>query len=277
MNRRLAAWLYYMVCIAITAVVVFPVAWVLFCSLRPAAESAKPPSWIPSTLSLENYEALTGIGAGLWRYAGNSLAVATGSALAVAALATLAGYGFSRFRFVGRGVVFVAMLAAMMVPFQAVLTPLFIVLRNVGLHNSLLGLTLVYTTFHLPFGLFVMSAAIAGVPRALDEAAVMDGARPLTLLLRVILPVVAPSVVTVVLINFVASWNEFLAALILMTDQGHYTMPVMLVTVTFGYMGTVDWGSLQAGTVLTMLPVLVLTLAFQRYYVQGLVAGATKG
>ncbi len=277
MSRNTAAWLYYAACLAVTGVFVFPVLWVLICSLRPAAESALPPAWIPSTLSLENYETLRRVGAGLWRYVGNSVAVSVGSALAVAAVAALAAFGFSRFRFAGRGVAFVLLLAAIMVPFQTVLTPLFIVLRAVGLHNTLLGLGIVYTTFHLPLAIFLMLTAMGAVPRTLDEAAMLDGAGALTVLLRVILPLVAPSLATVVLINFIAGWNEFLAALILMTDQSNYTLPVMLVTVTFGYMGTVDWGALQAATVLTMLPVLALTLCFQRYYVQGLVAGATKG
>ncbi len=276
-GRRGVTMLYYALCGAITVAFLFPVAWVLASSLRPGEGAAPPPGWLPSMLTLENYATLTRVGAGLWRYVGNSVAVSLGSAAAVAVIATLAGFGFSRFRFRGRQVAFIVVLAAMMVPFQTVLTPLFIVLRTVGLHNTLLGLTLVYTTFHLPLGMFLMLTAIESVPRALDEAAVIDGAGPATLLGRIVLPLVAPSIVTVVLINFIASWNEFLGALILMTDQSNFTVPVMLVTVAFGYMGTVDWGALQAGTVLTILPTLALTLAFQRYYVQGLVAGATKG
>ena len=195
----------------------------------------------------------------------------------LAILAALAGYGFARFAFAGRQVVFVLLLATLMVPFQIMLMPLFVVLRQLELHNSLLGLGLVYTTFHLPLGIFIMRNAFESVPRELDEAATIDGAGHLVLLRRVLLPVVAPSVVTVLLVNFITCWNEFLGALILMTQQANYTLPVMLVNLQFGYMGVVDWGALQAGTVVTMLPPLLLTLVFQRYYVQGLVGGATKG
>ena len=273
----LAASAYYSLAGAITLVFLFPLAWVLLSSVQPAVGASALPGWLPSAFTLENYATLTRVGAGLWRYLWNSLAVAFGSALGVAVVSTLAAYGFSRFRFAGRGLAYVLVLVAIMVPFQTVLTPLFIVLRLVGLQNSLVGLGVVYTTFHLPLGIMIMLAAFEAVPRALDEAAMIDGANPASLLVRVLLPLVAPSLVTVVLINFIASWNEFLAALILMTDQSNYTMPVMLVTISFGYLGAVDWGALQAGTVLTMLPCLALTVAFQRYYVQGLLAGSTKG
>jgi multiple sugar transport system permease protein len=272
-----AALAYYSLAGAITLGFLFPVVWVLLSSLRPGSSAPSWPAWMPQGFSLENYATLTRAGSGLWRYLLNSLIVALGSALAVAVVSVLAAYGFSRFRFMGRGVVYVLVLVAIMVPFQTVLTPLFIVLRLVGLQNSLLGLALVYTTFHLPLGIMIMLAAFGAVPRSLDEAAMIDGAHTGQLLIRVLLPLVAPSLVTVVLINFIASWNEFLAALILMTDQSNYTMPVMLVTIAFGYLGAVDWGALQAGTVITMLPCLALTLAFQRYYVQGLLAGSTKG
>ncbi len=268
-----AALCYYVVAGAITLCFLFPVAWVALSSFT----SGPATGWLSAGFSLQNYATLTQAGSGLWRYLWNSLAVALGSALGVAAVSILAAYGFSRFRFAGRRLVYIVTLVAIMVPFQTVLTPLFIVLRLLGLQNSLLGLALVYTTFHLPLGIMIMLAAFEAVPRALDEAAMIDGAHAATLLLRVLLPLVAPSVVTVVLINFISSWNEFLAALILMTDQANYTMPVMLVTISFGYLGAVDWGALQAGTVVTMLPCLALTVAFQRYYVQGLLAGSTKG
>ena len=273
----LAVAVYYLACGAITLVFLFPVVWVLLSSVQRGAGASSLPSWLPSQFSWENYVTLTRVGAGLWRYLWNSFAVAMGSAIAVAIVASLAAFGFSRFRFAGKSVAFILVLAAIMVPFQTVLTPLFIVLRLVGLQNSLVGLGVVYTTFHLPLGVMIMLAAFEAVPRSLDEAAMIDGAGPLNILLRVLLPLVAPSLVTVVLINFIASWNEFLAALILMTDQTNYTMPVMLVTISFGYLGAIDWGALQAGTVITMLPCLALTIAFQRYYVQGLLAGATKG
>ncbi len=272
-----AAAAYYTFAGAITLAFLFPVAWVLLSSVRSSAGTPSWPGWMPPGFSLENYATLTRVGSGLWRYLWNSMTVAFGSALGMALVSVLAAYGFSRFRFVVRRVAYVLVLVAIMVPFQTVLTPLFIVLRLIGLQNSLVGLGLVYTTFHLPLGIMIMLAAFEAVPRALDEAATIDGADAGQLLVRVLLPLVARSLVTVVLINFIASWNEFLAALLLLTEQSNYTMPVMLVTISFGYLGAVDWGALQAGTIVTILPCLALTIAFQRYYVQGLLAGSTKG
>lgn len=277
-DPRVLAIAYYVLCIALAVVFLFPIVWVELSSLKPSVEAMQaPPTWWPSRFSLENYRNLLAGPFDLTRPALNSLFVATTSALSVAVLAAAAGYGLSRHAFFGRRIALVAMLSTMMIPFQTIAIPLFVVMRQLGLQNSLVGLAIVYTALHLPLAIFIMQTAFDSVPRELDEAAIMDGASGPTILARVLAPLVAPSVVTVLLINFIASWNEFFAALILISDQQRYTLPVVLINVQFGYLGVVDWGALQAGTMLTMLPCLVLALAFQRYYVQGLVAGATKG
>ncbi len=277
-DPRLATGAYYATCLVLAAIFLFPIAWVAISSLKPSVEAMRsPPTWWPSRISFENYVTLLSPPNDLGRYTLNSLAVAVGSAVAVAALASAAGYGLSRHAFAGRRAVLILMLATLMIPFQTIAIPLFVVMRQLGLQNSLFGLALVYTALHLPLAIFIMQTAFDAVPRELDEAAIMDGAGGLDILARVLAPLVAPSVVTVLLVNFIASWNEFLAALILISDQARYTLPVVLINVQFGYLGVVDWGALQAGTMLTMLPSLLLALCFQRYYVQGLVAGATKG
>lgn len=277
-DPRVMAAGYYALCVALAIVFVFPVAWVALSSLKPSVEAMQaPPTWWPSRLSLENYRNLLDGPSDLTRPAVNSLAVALASSVAVALLAAGAGYGLSRHAFIGRRIALVAMLSTLMIPFQTIAIPLFMVMRQLGLQNSLVGLAVVYTALHLPLAIFIMQTAFDSVPRELDEAAIMDGASGPTILARVLAPLVAPSVVTVLLINFIACWNEFFAALILMTDQRNYTLPVVLLNVQFGYLGVVDWGALQAGTMLTMLPCLVLALAFQRYYVAGLTAGAAKG
>ncbi|MBL8590688.1 MAG: carbohydrate ABC transporter permease [Methylobacteriaceae bacterium] len=269
---------YYGVCGALAVFFLFPIVWVALSSLKPSVEAMQaPPTWWPSRFSIENYRNLLTGPADLTRPAANSLSVAVASALGVAILSAAAGYGLSRHAFIGRRVALIAMLSTLMIPFQTIAIPLFMVMRQLGLQNSLTGLALVYTALHLPLAIFIMQTAFDSVPRELDEAAIMDGASGPTILARVLAPLVAPSVVTVLLINFIACWNEFFAALILMTDQRNYTLPVVLINVQFGYMGVVDWGALQAGTMLTMLPCLLLALAFQRYYVAGLTAGAAKG
>ena len=122
-----------------------------------------------------------------------------------------------------------------------------------------------------------MRNSFDSVPREIDESALIDGCTSLSLLYRIMLTVVLPGIITVGLFAFLNAWNEFLAALIFMTDSDNYTLPVQLITVQSGYLGTIDWGALQAGVTVTIFPCLVLFLLLQRYYVRGLVAGAVKG
>ncbi|HEX8857690.1 MAG TPA: ABC transporter permease subunit [Actinomycetes bacterium] len=155
--------------------------------------------------------------------------------------------------------------------------PLYIVLGKLHLQNTLIGLSLVLIMFQLPFATFMMRNSFDSMPRELEEAALVDGCTVLGALRRVVLRIVMPGLVTVALFAFLAAWNEFLAPLIFLTDNNKYTMPVMLVNAISGTFGTVDWGLLQAGIVLTMLPCIVLFLVLQRYYVSGLVSGAVRG
>ena len=167
-------------------------------------------------------------------------------------------------------------LTTLMIPFQSLLTALFLLLRAIGLQNTLLGLGLVYTTFQLPFAIFVMRNAFDAVPREIEEAALIDGCSSVSLLQRVMLPLVLPGIITVTLFAFFSSWNEFLAALIFLTDSDKYTFPVMLRNVQSGPYGTVDWGSVQASMTIAMLPCIILFLVLQRFYIGGLTAGAVK-
>ena len=275
---RLPNLLYYLGAGALALVFIFPLVWTVIASFKPAAEgNVFPPSLWPSHISTENYQTLLNFGDGLWRYVGNSAAVAAITVGGAVLLSLLAGYGFSRFQFPGKNVVFVAILATLMIPFQSILTPLFLILRTMHLGDTLLGLSLVYMTFQLPFSVFMMRNAFDAVPREIEEAALIDGCSSAGLLWRVMLPLVLPGVVTVALFAFFASWNEFLAALIFMSSSEHYTLPVMLINVQSGLYGTIDWGAVQAGVTITMLPCVVLFLLLQRYYVNGLTAGAVKG
>jgi multiple sugar transport system permease protein len=172
--------------------------------------------------------------------------------------------------------VFFATLATFMIPFQAIITPLYIVLKDLGLQNSLFGLTIVYTTFQLPFGLFLMRNSFNAVPASLEEAAIMDGCNTLGALRRVMLPVAIPGLITTALLTFFTAWNEFFAALILISDQAKFTLPVTLTLISSGVFGSVNWGLLQAGVALTIVPCIVIYLLLQRYYVGGLLSGAVK-
>lgn len=276
-RARLGTALYYLLSGALALLVLFPLVWTVLASFKPAAEgNLFPPTLWPSRISTENYRTLRDFGDGLWRYLGNSVATALITVFGSTLLSLLAGYGFSRFSFPGKNAVFVVILATLMIPFQSILAPLFLIMRALHLGDTLLGLGLVYITFQLPFSIFMMRNAFDAVPREIEEAALIDGCSPVTLLWRVMLPLVLPGVVTVALFAFFASWNEFLAALIFMSSSDHYTLPVMLVNVQSGLYGSIDWGAVQAGVTITMLPCVVLFLVLQRFYVSGLTAGAVK-
>jgi multiple sugar transport system permease protein len=163
-----------------------------------------------------------------------------------------------------------------MIPFQSILTPLFLILGFLKLQNTLLGLALVYITFQLPFGLFLMRNSFEAIPRELEEAALLDGCNSLSMLYRVMMRLVMPGIITVTIYTFINSWNEFLAALIFMTQEENFTMPILLANVQAGFFG-IDWGALQAGVMVAIIPCVLLFLLLQRYYLEGLTGGAVKG
>jgi multiple sugar transport system permease protein len=269
--------LWYIVCLIVALLFLAPILWSFLTSFKvPSEANATPPQLVPSRLSGENYGALLGYGEGMLRYFGNSLIVATLTVIGIVVLSALAGYGFSRFKFALKGALFLVLLVTLMVPFQSILTPLFLVLRSLNLQNSLLGLALVNITFQMPFSVFMLRNSFDGIPRELDDAAAIDGCNSLQILWRVLLPVALPGLVSVALFAFLASWNEFLAALIFLTDSEKFTLPVMLLNAQSGYLGSVDWGLMQAGITVTVLPCAILFLLLQRYYVSGLVSGAVK-
>ena len=264
---------------AILAVVIFvvPLLWFLMRSLQPGAVISAAPA--PSTffkLTFANFQGLAGQGH-ILRAVGNSVIVAVATAALTTVLATMAGYGFGRFKFRGSGVAFGVILMTLMIPFQAILTPLFIQLNAMHLTDSLLGLVLFYSTINLAFGVFVMRTAFSSVPAGLEEAARIDGAGTVGTFWHVLLPLVLPGMATTALFAFLASWTEFLGALTFLTRQDLFTLPVSLVNLQQGAYGQLDFGLLSAGAVIAMIPCVILFVALQRYYVAGLTAGAVKG
>ncbi|MGJ3192207.1 carbohydrate ABC transporter permease [Paenarthrobacter sp. FR1] len=227
--------------------------------------------------SLDNYFRLFNFGEGLPTYAGNSLLVTGLTVLGTLVASTLAGYGFARFSFPGKNLIFFIILAILMVPHPTILIPLFKLLSFIGLQNSLLGLSLVMIMFQLPFSVFMMTNAFENLPRELEESAFIDGCSRFQALIRVQLPLTVPGMVTVGIFAFLASWNEFMAPLILLNDGSTFTLPVALVNLRSGDFGTIDIGALQAGVVMTALPCLVVFLLLQKFYIRGFTSGAVKG
>jgi multiple sugar transport system permease protein len=262
----------------LATIFLMPILWVALNSFKSNAEANQsPPTWFPQEWSLENYSKLANYGSGIGVYFVNSLVLSVLVVAGTVIVTVLAGYGFARFQFRGKNLLFGSTLLILMVPYATIIIPLFIVMSWLHLTNTLIGLALVQIMFHLPFSVFLMRNSFESVPKELEEAARMDGASTLVALRYISLPLVTPGIVTVALFAFIASWNEFLAPLIFLNGDSSYTLPIMLVNLSRGQYGEVDYGPLQAGVVITIVPVLLLYLFLQRYYVAGLVNGALRG
>jgi multiple sugar transport system permease protein len=257
---------------ALAIVFLFPLVWTSISSISPHPGTSQVHGW-----GLGNYRSLQHYQAGIWRYIANSVYMTGLTVVLTLLLSTFGGYAFARFKFPGRDVLFLLTLAILMVPYATLLIPLYVLLNKVGLQNSLTGVALVLTVFQLPFSTFMMRISIESLPRELDEAAMVDGASPFTILWRVLLPGMRPALITVGMFAFLAAWNDFLAPLILINDTNSETLPVAISNLRGQVQGVVDYGATEAGVVVLALPCVVLFLVLQRHYVRGFLSGALKG
>jgi multiple sugar transport system permease protein len=265
-------------CVALCTIMLLPLLASVLASVKPTVESAaSPPTYLPGSVSLDSYERLWSYQRGLPTYLMNSFGTALLTILFTLLLTVPAAYALARFSVPFKEAFFVLMLLALIVPYQALLTPMFLMFAKVGLTNSLVGLAIVHTAIQLPFSLYVLRNSFSAVPREIDEAATMDGATANQVLRTVYLPAAWPSIVTVVLFAFIMSWNEFLGALVMMSKSSSFTLPLILAAArTETSLGGTDWGMLQAGITISIVPCVVVYLLLQRYYVSGLMSGAVK-
>ncbi len=268
------------VCLAISAFMLAPIVFSVLTSVKTRAEvAAVPPTYFPHELSLDNYARLWSYQAGLPTYFGNSLATAFMTIAFTLALTIPAGYALARFPIPAKEGIFVFLLLALIIPYQALLTPIFLMFASlpVKLTNTLVGLAILHTAIQLPFSLYIMRNSFEAVPRELEEAALTDGANSWQILRAVFIPAVVPAIVTVALFAFVTSWNEFLGALVLLSRASTFTLPLILASARAETsLGGTDWGMLQAGITIAMIPCIGVYLLLQRYYVSGLLTGAVK-
>ncbi|MFJ3319477.1 carbohydrate ABC transporter permease [Curtobacterium sp. NPDC086286] len=270
--------LYVIAGVGATLVFGVPLIWSILRAFQSEAvitQAADPATFFQ--LGWQNFAAVFSPSSHLLTGVVNSLVVSIATAVLTAAIATMAGYGFARFRFRGSGVVFGLVLLTMMVPFQAILTPLYLEMNAMKLTNSLLGLVLFYTTVNLPFGVFVMRNAFESIPTELEDSAFVDGASRFRVVVSVLRPLLLPGAATAALYAFLASWTEFLGALTFLTKDSLYTLPVALLNLQTGAYGQVSYGNLVAGSVVAMIPCIALYVGLQRFYVAGLSSGALKG
>jgi multiple sugar transport system permease protein len=266
------------ICVALCTVMLLPLLASVLASVKPAEEAAEsPPTYFPHAFSFDAYRRLWNYQDGLPTYVINSLGTAGLTVLFTVVLTALAGYGLARFPVPFKEPLFVLLLLALIIPYQALLTPMFLMFSDLGLTNSLVGLAIVHTAIQLPFSLYVMRNSFEAVPKELEEAAMIDGAGSLQILRRIFMPAVVPAIITVVLFAFIMSWNEFLGALVMMTDGSKFTLPLILANSrTANLFGGTDWAMLQAGITISIIPCVVVYLLLQRYFVAGLLTGAVK-
>jgi multiple sugar transport system permease protein len=269
---------YHLFSSILAAIFLLPILSAVLNSIKsPEEANQQPPTWFPQSFSLDNYSKLASYGDGIGVYLWNSIVLSGLVVIGTVVVTVLAGYGFARFEFRGKQMLFGTTLVILMVPYATILLPLFIVLSRLGLTNTVFGLALILVMFQLPFGVFLMRNSFESIPRELEEAAFVDGCNNLNALRYISFPLVIPGIATVALFAFLASWNEFLAPLIFLNDGSKYTLPLMLVSLRSNAYGVIDYGALQAGVVITIVPVLLLYLFLQRFYVSGLVSGALRG
>lgn len=261
--------------LAIVVLSALPLYWMIVSSFKgPGEISAAPPTLVPKAATLGNY-AEAFVRNGIGRYLLNSVLVASVSTVAVLGLSFFIGYALARTPLRGRGTIMTALLMLSVFPPIALVVPLFLLERQLGLLNSYAGLIVPYVALNLPFAIWIMRNYLVGVPRELEEAATVDGAGPLRTVLTVIAPLARPGLFTAGIFTFTATWSEFLLALTFNSEDGHRTVPVGIALFTSQY--TVPYGTLFAGAVAATVPIGVLVMIFRRSIVSGMTSGAVKG
>jgi N,N'-diacetylchitobiose transport system permease protein len=260
----------------VAAIALFPVYWMVLSSFKRNSElRTLSPQFLPTNPTLNNYRKVLERDY-FWTAMRNSAIVTLTVVFLALAIAFLAAVALSRFRFRGRMAFIIAVIAIQMVPAEALIISLFQVLDGRQLTNTIIGLSLTYLIFVLPFTIWTLRGFVGGVPLELEEAARVDGASRFGAFIRVTLPLVAPGLVATGIFAFILAWNEFIFALVIMNRPQTQTMPVWLQAFNEGARGT-DWGGVMAGSTVMAVPVVIFFLIVQRKVTAGLTAGAVKG
>jgi arabinogalactan oligomer/maltooligosaccharide transport system permease protein len=278
--RLLTMILAYAALIVLCAVVLYPVMLVCKKAFEPGRHFALSASPVPHTLTLDHFRDLFGARGGhgellFLRHTLNSLVIALATTVVGVVLSCTAAYALSRFRFPGRKMGLTTFLVVQMFPATLLLLPLYVILDKLGLLNSIVGLVLVYSTTAIPFCVWTLKGYFDTLPRELEEAARIDGASPWMIFRKIILPLARPGIAITALFSFMTAWNEFIMASTFMTDEGKYTLPVLIQS-SVGQFSS-DYGLFAAGAMLASIPVMIAFYVLQKYLVGGLTAGAVKG
>lgn len=263
-----------LVVVAIAIVVILPFWWVFSGSVKvPQEIISRVPTMIPHSFTLQHYDKLLSQSDYL-TYMSNSILVATFSTLITLLLSVPAAYAFFRLRFPGREILFRIILLAYAFPSIVVLIPLFGMFAKLGLVDTQAALVIINVTFALPFSIWMLRSFFASVPLEIEEAAVMDGAPPMTILRRIMIPLIAPGIASVGIFGFVTAWTEYVFTSVMILSDAKRTVPVGFSGIIGQYQ--VDWGLLLAGASFATLPVILLFALIGRWFVAGLTEGAVK-
>jgi raffinose/stachyose/melibiose transport system permease protein len=261
------------VLILFAIIAVYPILQMWFTALRPAREVMKSPFALPTSIHWENITNAWVKGR-FGDYIINSVIITVPTVVGVVVLSCLAGYGISRFRFPGRNLMFYTMLLGLTVPFQSVMIPLYYQLLAMGLLGTYLAVILPGIAFGLPFGVFLMQSFFEDLPHELSDAGRVDGCSEFRIFKDIMLPLAKPAVSTLIVFQFMTSWNNFLMPLLFLQDEDLRPIPLGLMFFQGAY--TRDIGLIAAGVALATIPVILVYLIFQRQFVKGLTAGAVK-
>jgi alpha-1,4-digalacturonate transport system permease protein len=265
--------IYDVFAIAVCLVFLTPVLWAVLSAFQPPRSLfVFPPNFDPRGFTLENFRSVFTTG-DVPRYALNSLIVATSSSLITVVASSMAGFALAKYRFLGRQVIFMVIISVLLIPLQVLMVPVFLILKTLGWINTLIGI--IIPPAATATGTFMMRQYIVGIPDELLEAARIDGASDWKIYCRVILPLSAPALGAVGILSFTWRWNDYLWPLIVINNQQNYTLQLSLANLVGT--NTVEWGTLLAYATLAMLPVLVVFICFQRYFLRGSLTGAVKG
>ena len=271
-NRNISSLILHALILVAACVTIAPFVWMISASLTPAGESSVfPPRFFPSETTFEHYYHLFAR-LNVGRYFLNSLILAVAVTLVSLLVNSMAGFAFAKFAFRGKRQIFTVLLASMIVPGQVTMLPVFLLLNKIGVLNSYFGVIL--PAMASVFGIFLVRQYLLSVPDSLIEAARIDGAGDFLIYRVIILPLALPVLLTLGLFTFMGTWNDFLWPLIVMTREEMHTLPVALA----GLLGehAQDAELMMAGSVVTIIPVLIVFLALQKYYLQGITIGALK-
>jgi multiple sugar transport system permease protein len=250
-----------------------PLLWMVSASLMRSGEAnTSPPPLLPRHATLEHYRALfTSLNLG--RYFLNSLGIAIGGTILAVLITSMAGYAFAKLRFRGRQPLFRWLLAGMVIPAQVAMLPMFILLREMGLINTLFGAMV--PVLAPIYGIFLVRQYALSIPDDLLDAARLDGAGEFRIFRSIVFPALGPVIATLGAFTFLSAWNDFMWPLIVLSDDAHYTLPVALANLAGEHV--LDVELMMGGAVVTVLPVFLAFLFLQRYYIQGIMAGSVKG